>query len=322
MAIGGFVPIKYINIGRCRCGQIGYINISYFIYGTAGIVTGLLFSYPLHRLMLVSHTQPEATHLGKSRIAHFGKAILSWRAILVLATITSVYIVGNIITYRNTRSPTFGAHQNLHCAVILGDMKKARRLIEDGVNINSRIPKNYSHHTMWFRTPLHSATRNGQNEIARYLIKNGADVKDDYPGMAPIHYAAKYCSKKTVLLLVEKGADIHRISYDGYSTLHFASSGGNIENLELLLNKGVPIDVLTPSRRTPLHWAVLGNSPEVVHFLIMKGADINAVDFQEKTALDMAKKHKKSEMIELLISLGAKSKSGLGAKEMNCGKQQ
>ncbi|MFC1815554.1 ankyrin repeat domain-containing protein, partial [Thermodesulfobacteriota bacterium] len=95
------------------------------------------------------------------------------------------------------------AAQKLWKAAGDGQIGVVNLLIEKGVEIAATNSSG--------QTPLHSASAQGQKEVAVILISKGADMNevDTKHGMTPLDYAISYNHKKTVKLLVDKGADVN-----------------------------------------------------------------------------------------------------------------
>jgi ankyrin repeat protein/HEAT repeat protein len=88
------------------------------------------------------------------------------------------------------------------------------------------------------RTPLHIATKKGQEEVARFLITKGANVNiKDKAGRTPLHVAVQYARKELAELLIAKGADILAKDKDGNTPLHLAAA----PEIAALLSKAVPL---------------------------------------------------------------------------------
>lgn len=87
-------------------------------------------------------------------------------------------------------------------------------------------------------TPFQMAIQGGFVDIARFLIKHGADVNKTERGATPLHTAVKYGSPTTVSFLLEAGANPN--ARDSYSStpLMDASSGNHVEAAKLLLEHG------------------------------------------------------------------------------------
>ncbi|MBE6455539.1 MAG: ankyrin repeat domain-containing protein [Alphaproteobacteria bacterium] len=87
------------------------------------------------------------------------------------------------------------------------DEKTALALIDDGICIDMNIPQIDPRIKF---TPLSYAVKMGLSSVALKLIKNGADIHVDYPGMYETitDAACQKCSKDVVIALIEKGATI------------------------------------------------------------------------------------------------------------------
>jgi uncharacterized protein len=90
-------------------------------------------------------------------------------------------------------------------------------------------------------TPLYHAAGLGQNEMARLLIANGADVhrQQTYCQDTPLHAAAQHAPDgEMIALLLAAGADIEARSYTGRTPLHEAVFMGNVATTRALLTHG------------------------------------------------------------------------------------
>ncbi len=129
------------------------------------------------------------------------------------------------------------------------------------------------------RTPLHYAATNGQLEVARWLIEQGADVNaeegryENGHGSTPLHAAVRQGHFSVVRLLLDKGADVNAPGY-GFSPLHDADT---VEMARLLLSDGADVNGKAwHDGSTPVHYAAAHGKLELVNLLIESGADVNA----------------------------------------------
>jgi hypothetical protein len=83
---------------------------------------------------------------------------------------------------------------------------------------------NFEFESTWYGVhPLHKSSRNGDVEMATYLIKQGIDVdQKDLSSLSAIHYAAIYGRIDILHLLIDAGADLHAQTDQGSSALHLA----------------------------------------------------------------------------------------------------
>jgi len=83
-----------------------------------------------------------------------------------------------------------------------GELDEAKRLVDEGVDVNSMDEDGY--------TPLWSAAIYGNVDIVRLLLDRGANVnKSDNNGGTELHDAAINGKDEAVRLLIERGADLH-----------------------------------------------------------------------------------------------------------------
>jgi len=93
-------------------------------------------------------------------------------------------------------------------------------------------------------TALHKAVSEGQTEIVKKLIEEGADINSTQ-GVAgtPINTAAYHGQTETVKLLLDKGANVNdRNDSGGWTPLTNAARNGHTDVVKLLLDRGADID--------------------------------------------------------------------------------
>jgi len=212
-------------------------------------------------------------------------------------------------------------------AVEKDDMSKAKLAIESGAKVNESAGT---------FGPLHTAAKNGSLEMAKFLIKNGANVNLQSSIMGtPLVIAISYKKYEIAKLLVENKADVNLSqACDGlnntcWKPLHMAvvlgkkgytPFGGEGEPemsaklIQLLLQKGADVNGKLEGEQqhmggyTPLHWAAIHDVVAAAKTLLAKGADINAKNLGNNTPLKVAKSWRKNNMIEFLKSKGGKLK--------------
>ena len=121
-------------------------------------------------------------------------------------------------------------------AASLGDVKAVQRLIQDGVDIETRDREGL--------TALMHAASKGRQDIVETLLANGARVNAvDRTGRNALMMAALAGDIQGVRLLVESGADVNAMDYYGSRPLLAATSAGHAPVVEVLLAHGAYVDV-------------------------------------------------------------------------------
>jgi len=119
-------------------------------------------------------------------------------------------------------------------------------------------------------TPLHFAAFFGRPEIARDLIRCGADVAaaaKNAMKVTPLHSATAAHSGETVRLLVENGAPPNVRQEGGWVPLHEAAQTGDKEMVESLLEYGADPQVRSDNGKTPAEMAQAKGHQEIVQLL-------------------------------------------------------
>lgn len=154
---------------------------------------------------------------------------------------------------------------------------------------------------------LISASRNGNLEAVRLLLKKGVDVNaTNILGFSALEVASSNGHLRVVRLLLDEGAEINAKSSMGTTPLIGASYNGHLEVVKLLLNRGADINAKDRLGETALMNACGEGRVKVVKLLLDKGAEINAKDRLGNTALRAASYKDHAEIVEFLKAHGAR----------------
>ncbi|KAG8174681.1 hypothetical protein JTE90_027151 [Oedothorax gibbosus] len=187
-------------------------------------------------------------------------------------------------------------------------------------------------------TALHSAILGKNTEIAEWLIKNGANVKEKFDlkfpgggftGITALHSAIFDKNTEIAEFLIRNGAKVNEKfdlkspegEFIGITALHSAIFDNNTEIAEFLIRNGANVnekfDLKCPKGEftgiTALHSAIFDKNTEIAEFLIRNGANVNEKfdlkcpkgEFTGITTLPLAIFNNDTEIAEFLIKNGA-----------------
>ncbi|MCP4160315.1 MAG: hypothetical protein GY760_09600 [Deltaproteobacteria bacterium] len=238
----------------------------------------------------------------------------------------------------------------LHLAVLRCNKEVVKILIKNGADVN------YS--DKFIGTPLHYAVKAGTSiedpcenrRIIELLSQNGADMnRKNRDGFTPLNKSIKSISfnpYKTIMNLLDFGANplvmdnnqyssLHYASYfnsetimemllkhcknvnikgpEGITALHLSSDQGNDRMISLLINYGALTSIKNNYGVTPLQGAAYHGHFKAVQVLLLNKANVNTLDNNKSSSLHWAvftNKIKKPEnrikIVRLLIEYGAK----------------
>ncbi|XP_071084414.1 ankyrin repeat domain-containing protein 50-like isoform X2 [Haliotis cracherodii] len=225
------------------------------------------------------------------------------------------------------------AESDLHAACWTGNMAAVRRILSQG---QSDIDDEGG---LFGRTPVMTAAFDGQVDVVKILVSEGADVSlVDKVGDNILHFACRGGDVETVKCvlslhvadinsrgrrsrtpviaaawwehrdvvehLVSEGADVSLVDEDGNNILHYACWGGDVETVKFVLSLHVAdINSRGGGSRTPVMAAAWWEHRDVVEHLVSEGADVSLVDEDGNNILHYACWGGNVETVKCVLSL-------------------
>ena len=159
----------------------------------------------------------------------------------------------------------------IHRAANTGDFVTLRRLLAEGVSVDTR---SYCGLTPLHRLCIGNATSGDAEVCFRLLRDAGANLEatEGDAGAVPLHYAA---AKRNNLasLLIEAGVQVNVAHSYGTTPLHDAAKKGSETTVAILVKAGAAVNVKDGWGKRPLHYARDYN-PRVCHILLRAGASL------------------------------------------------
>jgi ankyrin repeat protein len=219
-------------------------------------------------------------------------------------------------TDADTSGEEMSLDDQLVAAVNAEDVAEVDRLLSEGADASVEEADDF------FSNPiLRTAVVDGNVEITRLLIENGADVNArDSKGNSVLRRAITEGHPELVALLIDAGADATAVEGDDNALLPLAVQTGDIEVVRMLLDAGADVndeastslvvDIFNMQFQAPgIHAAAARGMEDILQLLIDNGADVNqSVSVDGENAwppLTFAAVGNHVEMIDLLVANGA-----------------
>lgn len=156
-----------------------------------------------------------------------------------------------------------GVELNIYEAAGTGQTERLRELIAaDPALVNS--------HSFDGFTPLGLAIFFGHPETVNELLDAGADVNlasKESMKVSPLASASAAGQMEIARVLIRYGADVNARAAGDFTPLHESAASGRIEFAKLLLKHGADVNAKTAEGKTPLDYAREHNRDEMVALL-------------------------------------------------------
>ena len=179
----------------------------------------------------------------------------------------------------------------IQCAVAMDQKEILEILFSKGIDLHEKIKFSYRCHEEI--SLVHLAAWYGSNNALLYLLEKGLSVNQkNQSGIVPLYEAIKSGKRETVLMLIEKGADVNvlvRNCKDSISKnlLQLCIELDEIEILKILLGKGANPN-LPSDGMSPLAWAIEKENFRAVYQLLIHGAERDVVHSNGMNAFQWA----------------------------------
>lgn len=179
-----------------------------------------------------------------------------------------------------------------------GDFDNLVMFVNAGMGVDTRNERGW--------TPLMVALFEGQEKVALFLIRRGADpFFQDSTGYRPVHWAAFHGYVTVIRELAERGADLNARTKFGWSPLLQAAARGYAPAVDTLLDLGARIDASDTEGWTALHKACANGHLDVVATLLLHHANINSRHTDGRTPLLVAIEQEQRVIAAMLLKHGA-----------------
>ncbi|XEV04565.1 hypothetical protein FSHL1_009852 [Fusarium sambucinum] len=153
------------------------------------------------------------------------------------------------------------------------------------------------------RTPLISAALRGNEQIAAYLLENGANPNlAAGDGINALQFAVLSGEVAIVQMLIDAKVDVNAVTDNGNDALRLAASAGYDDIVRLLLPHETDIDEMNKKGMTPFHMAVFNGHTSVCDLLFQAGASIHKTTRKGFSSLHIAAQQGFVDVVRWLFS--------------------
>jgi ankyrin repeat protein len=151
---------------------------------------------------------------------------------------------------------------------------------------------------------IFEATAAGKADKASAILQRDSNAAKSWSadGFTALHFAAFFNRPEIARDLIRHGADVAAVAKNPMKVmpLHSAAAAHSGEIVRLLVENGAPLNVPQEGGWVPLHEAAQIGDEEMVKILLQHGADSQLRSNDGRTAAEMAKAKGHEEIVKLL----------------------
>ena len=190
-------------------------------------------------------------------------------------------------------------HSPLSAAIIAGNAALARALIANGASLDLGAGSDQP-------SPLVRSIENGHEEMASFLIEQGADIAGNHrQSTTPLVASIRSGMPVVTRLLIARGAPLAVEANNGQSPLVEAIEARQTETVEALLKASADLDSADVVGRTPLLVAMQTEQQAVAVDLVEHGAAVNGANASGQRPIHIAAAMRQMELVASLVGQGA-----------------
>ncbi|XP_067651825.1 26S proteasome non-ATPase regulatory subunit 10-like [Haliotis asinina] len=214
----------------------------------------------------------------------------------VMSTISKAAVLGRVNILNTLLSLGFTPQPDrhpIHYASENGSLAVVTSLVEDHNTDVMCVDKVND-------SPLFLASRKGQLEIVKYLVKRGADI--NFGGrIPPLVIAVSRYQIHICDYLIKNGADVNKEDIYSRTPLRAAARKGYVDIAHTLVEAGASVNAKCTDQQSAFMAGSLFGHLSVMKFLESHGADINVIDNKGDTALHLAVREGHYEIVRYLL---------------------
>uniref|UniRef100_A0A8D9EV41 Ankyrin repeat domain-containing protein 6 n=1 Tax=Cacopsylla melanoneura TaxID=428564 RepID=A0A8D9EV41_9HEMI len=197
------------------------------------------------------------------------------------------------------QSPADLKRNALHLSAATGSVDAVAKILSSKkFDINATDSMGY--------TTLQIAATEGHVDVARYLIKQGADinVQDKVHGNTALHEACWRGYSRTVTTIAKSKSNLHVLNNGGFAPLHLCCQNGHNQSCRELLLAGCSPDIKNNYGDTPLHTSARYGHAGVTRILISAECRVSEQNKNGDTALHISAAMGRRKLTRILIEAG------------------